>query len=103
MYSERVWQGYVGQDVLVDVGLTWRVSPEVSKGRARRTKVSTPPVGSHCEKAVGGDKFNVLIILETSNKTKNTQATPFAIPSLQSISYIDVSYRLVQINIVLFQ
>ena len=73
-------------------------------------------MGSHCEKAVGEDKFNVLI-LETSNKTKNTQATPFARPSLQSISYIDVSisyidvsisyidvsYRLVQISIVFFQ
>ena len=42
MHSERVWQGYVWQDVFVDVGLTWRVSPEVSKGRASRTKVSTP-------------------------------------------------------------
>ena len=59
-------------------------------------------MGSHCEKAVGEDKFNVLI-LETSDKKKYTQATPFARPSLQSISYIDVSYGLVQINIVFFR
>jgi len=45
-YSERVWQGYVGHDALVDVGVTWRISPLVSEGRASRTavtmKVSTP-------------------------------------------------------------
>ena len=45
-YSERVWQECVGQDMLVDVGLTWRVSPEVSEGRASRTtaraRVRTP-------------------------------------------------------------
>ena len=38
-YSERVWQGCVGQDVFVDVGLTWRVTPQVSEGRASRTTV----------------------------------------------------------------
>ena len=38
-YSESVWQGYVGQDVLVDVGLTWRISPQVSEGRISRTTV----------------------------------------------------------------
>ena len=36
-YSESVWQGCVGQDVFVDVGLTWRVTPQVSEGRASRT------------------------------------------------------------------
>ena len=47
-YSERVWQGCVGQDVLVDVGLTLRVSPLDSEGKASRTttrasaSVSTP-------------------------------------------------------------
>ena len=39
-YSERVWQGYVGHDVLVDVGLTWRIFPLVSEGRANRTAVT---------------------------------------------------------------
>ena len=38
-YSESVWQGCVGQDVFVDVGLTWRVTPQVSEGRASRTTV----------------------------------------------------------------
>ena len=36
----------MGQDVFVDVGLTWRVTPQVSEGRASRTtvraSVSTP-------------------------------------------------------------
>ena len=45
-YSESVWQGCVGQDVLVDVGLTWRVTPQVSEGKASKTTVkasmSTP-------------------------------------------------------------
>ena len=29
----------MGQDVFVDVGLTWRVTPQVSEGRASRTTV----------------------------------------------------------------
>ena len=45
-YSESVWQGCVGQEVFVDVGLTWRVTPRVSEGRTSRTtvraRVSTP-------------------------------------------------------------
>ena len=36
----------MGLDVFVDVGLTWRVTPQVSEGRASRTtvraSVSTP-------------------------------------------------------------
>ena len=36
----------MGQDVFVDVGLTWRVTPQVSEGRASKTTVrasmSTP-------------------------------------------------------------
>ena len=36
----------MGQDVFVDVGLTWRVTPWVSEGRASRTtdraRVRTP-------------------------------------------------------------
>ena len=46
VYSESVWQGRVGQEVFVDTGLTLRVSPYVSDGRASRTtvkaSVSTP-------------------------------------------------------------
>ena len=37
--AESVWQGCVGQDMFVDVGLTWRVTPRVSEGRASRTTV----------------------------------------------------------------
>ena len=29
----------MGQDVLADVGLTWRVTPQVSEGKASRTTV----------------------------------------------------------------
>ena len=59
-YSESVWQGFVGQDVLVDVGLTWRVTPQVSEGRTSRTTVRAsvsmhPLVESHCGEAVEGD------------------------------------------------
>ena len=43
---KEVWQGCGKQDVLVDVGLTWRVTPWVSDGRASRAtvraRVSTP-------------------------------------------------------------
>ena len=38
-YSESVWQGCRRQEVFVDVGLTWRVTPWVSEGRASRTTV----------------------------------------------------------------
>ena len=52
-YSERVWQGCVGQDAFVDVGLTWRVTPEVSEGRANRTTVRTRVRTSWWEAIVG--------------------------------------------------
>ena len=46
--------------MLVDVGLTWRVTPEVSEGRASRTTVTSqgehPLVGSHDRKAVEGNR-----------------------------------------------
>ena len=38
-YSVSVWQGCVGQDAFVDVGFTWRVTPQVSGGRASRITV----------------------------------------------------------------
>jgi len=40
IYSERVWEGCVGHDVLVDVGLTSRISPWACEGRANRTAVT---------------------------------------------------------------
>ena len=48
----------MGQDVLLDVGLTWRVSPEVIEGRASRTTAGRglgehPLVRSHCENCSG--------------------------------------------------
>ena len=52
-YSESVWQGCVGQDVFVDVGLTWRVTPWVSEGRASRTTVKARVSSPWWEAIVG--------------------------------------------------
>ena len=43
----------MGQDAFVDVGLTWRVTPEVSEGRANRTTVRTRVRTSWWEAIVG--------------------------------------------------
>ena len=43
----------MGQDAFVDVGLTWRVTPEVSEGRANRTTVRTRVSTSWWEAIVG--------------------------------------------------
>ena len=43
----------MGQDVFVDVGLTWRVTPQVSEGRASRTTVRASVCTPRWE-AIGG-------------------------------------------------
>ena len=43
----------MGQDVFVDVGLTWRVTPWVSEGRASRTTVRARQSGPWWEAIVG--------------------------------------------------
>ena len=62
-YSESVWQGCVGQDVFVDVGLTWRVTPQVSEGRASRTTVRVSMNTPWWEAIVG----NLLREIEVTN------------------------------------
>jgi len=41
IYSERVWEGCVGHDVLVDVGLTCRISPWACEGPPQRLNLSS--------------------------------------------------------------
>ena len=63
-YSESVWQGCVGQDVFVDVGLTWRVTPQVSEGRASRTTVRAS-VSSPWWEAIVGNLLREIVMINT--------------------------------------
>ena len=64
-YSASVWQGCVGQNVFGDDGLTWRVTPQVSKGRASRTTVRAS-VRTPWWEAIG---WNLLRVIAVTNKS----------------------------------
>ena len=55
----------MGQDVLVDVGLTWRVSPYVREGRTSRTTIKTRGSISSWETIAG------MLLRETQRKLVN--------------------------------
>ena len=52
----------MGQDVFVDVGLTWRVTPQVSEGRASRTRVRAS-VSSPWWEAIVGNLLREIVMI----------------------------------------
>ena len=59
----------MGQDVLVDVGLTWRVSPYVHEGRTSRTTIKTRESISSWETIAG------MLLRETHKEISITKCT----------------------------
>ena len=71
-YSESIRQGCVGQDVFVDVGLTWRVTPQVSEGRASRTVRAS--VSSPWWEAIVGKLLREIVVINNMIVSHTVQA-----------------------------